>query len=345
MIPHSKPFIGEAEAQAVKDVVISGQIAQGGQVCALEEELAEFVGVSGAVAVASGTAGLHLALLASGVNKNVRVIIPSYVCTALLNAVHLCGAKPVICDVEPDTGNIEIDILESIPEYGDGFLILPHMFGAPAKIDRLTDSTLNIVEDCAQTAGTHINGKNIGSIGNSSVFSFYATKLISAGEGGAVLSDSKDFLERVRDLREYDNRDDYKPRFNYKLTEMQAALARLQLKRLPLFIERRRQIAGIFDEAVSESVFTLPERNGNEIFFRYLLFTKSVERAIDYFRNNGIAAARPVFKPIHEYLNLAGFSGTDEIYGKAVSIPCYPALNDEQVSAISNAIQRFSSQY
>ena len=338
MIYHSKPFIGSEEAEALKSAVLTGQLAQGEQVRALEEELARYIGVRGAVAVSSGTAGLHLALLASGVGSSDKVLMPSYVCTALLNAVNLCNAIPVICDVEPMTGNIDIDFLKNLPECENGNLILPHMFGSPAKIDRLSGLNLNIIEDCAQTLGTEVDGKNIGSIGKSSVFSFYATKVICAGEGGAVLSDSKEFIERVRDLREYDNRDDYKPRFNYKLTEMQAAIARIQLKKLDSFIERRRKIASLYDEAVKDSVFTLPAKTGNEIFFRYILFTENVGSTIDFFRRRGIVAVRPIYKPLHYYLNLTGFPGTEEIFSKAVSVPCYPALTDQEISAVCEAI-------
>jgi dTDP-4-amino-4,6-dideoxygalactose transaminase len=338
MIPHSRPFLGKEERAAVQRVMRSGQIAQGPEVEALEWELAQFLGMKGAVAVSSGTAGLHLALLALKVKPSDTIHLPSFVCTALLNAVRLVGAIPSICDVDPDTGNADPqDILRRTSE-SSGFVILPHMFGVPSKIQPLLDQGLKIIEDCAQSIGATIAGCKVGTFGLASVFSFFATKVLCSGEGGAVVSNSEDLLNYVRDLREYDNKDHYLPRYNYKMTDLQAALARVQLKKLPRFIERRREIARRYDEVISQLGLKKPLRAEGDICFRYLIFHPRPLELMEKLKAQGIMTALPVFKPLHRYLNLNGYPGTDKIYAQALSIPCYPALTDREIDLICKVL-------
>jgi len=345
LIPHSQPFLGPEEAAAAQRVVQSGFLAQGPEVEALERELAAFLGVKGAVAVASGTAALHLALKALGVKPSARVHLPTYVCTAVLNAVNLCGACPVLCDVDPETGNIDLHDLKLRMGRTKEPVIVPHLFGAPAAIEEMHNLTPLLIEDCAQSLGASIGGSLTGSIGVLSVFSFYATKVICGGEGGAVASNSEALLDKVRDLREYDNKPDYIPRFNYKMTDLQAAVARVQLKRLPHFIERRRRIAKLYDQALKNTCFRAPKRGGNDIFFRYILFSRQVEETINELAMMGISAARPVFKPLHQYLGLNAYPGAETIFSRALSIPCYPALKDEEVERICAALKSIVEGY
>lgn len=343
MIPHSKPSLGAEEAEALQSVLLSGRIAQGAQVEALEKEMAEYLGLKGAVAVSSGTAALHLALLALGSGENTVVHMPSYVCTALLNAAGYCGAKVSVCDVDPATGNIDPDDLKRRVIGDSDIVIIPHMFGDPAPILPLLDSGLKIIEDCAQSIGATLNNRLVGTFGEISVFSFYATKVLCAGEGGMVASDSAEILSEIFDLRDYDHKCEYRLRFNYKMSEMQAAMARVQLRKLPQFIARRRAIAREYDDVLDSTSFEAFNRPGGNIFFRYLFASKDVPGTIARFRAESITAARPVFKPLHRCLNLKGYPGTDEIDGSAVSIPCYPALTDDQVEQVCRALLKAGS--
>ncbi len=343
MIPHSRPSIGPEEAAAAQKVIMSGFVSQGSEVEALERELARFLGVKGAAAVSSGTAGLHLALLALGVKGDSRVHIPSYVCNALLNAVNYCGAEPSVCDVDPVSGNIDVTDLKRRISSAADTVILPHMFGTPAPADKIKELEIRVVEDCAQSIGARIGSKLTGTIGEISVFSFYATKVLCAGEGGAVASDSGELLAWMRDLRDYDHKAQYYPRFNYKMTEIQAAIARVQLGKLPDFIKRRQFIAERYNRAVDETGFRRVHRPEGDIYFRYLIFCDEIPEVINCFRDEGVTAACPVFNPIHRYLGLEGFLGTEEIHRTAVSIPCYPDLNDEEVENVCRALKKIGS--
>ena len=339
MIPHSKPFLGAEETNAALRVMESKYLAQNREVQALEDKLAQFLGVRGVVAVSSGTAGLHLALLALGAEIGTITAIPSYVCTALLNAVNYCGSEPAILDVKPTDGCLnpnELRLGVNKPE----IVILPHMFGQPADVEKIVETGIPVIEDCAQSIGADVGGKPVGTFGAISVFSFYATKVLCAGEGGAVASDSEELLNAVRDFRDYDHKKEYFPRFNYKMTELQAAIAGAQLDKLPSFIERRRDIARRYDEAVESSSFEKPSRAPGNICFRYLLFHQDVEKIIEDFKVEGITAARPVFNPIHRYLGLDGYPGAEWMFQNAFSVPCYPALTDTEVKKICEAIKK-----
>ena len=343
MIPHSKPCLGIEEREAVEEVIQSAQIAQNQRVEALETDLAEFLGCRGAVVISSGSAALHLALLAMGADSKTTVHIPSYVCTALLNAAGYCRAKISICDVDSNSGNLDPDSLFSRLEGKDEILILPHMFGAPAEIKPIISAGIRTIEDCAQSIGADIEGNLMGNFTEAAIFSFYATKVLCAGEGGAVASNSEEILKIVKDLRDYDNKPDYRLRFNYKMTDIQAALGRIQLKKLPGFIERRREIARQYNEIVESTRFSAPQRPEGDIYFRYIFFCSDVPGTIARLRAEGITAAKPVFKPLHRYLNLDGFPNTEKIYNSAVSIPCYPALSDEDVEHVCTALLKVGS--
>ncbi|MFA4932791.1 MAG: DegT/DnrJ/EryC1/StrS aminotransferase family protein, partial [Caldisericia bacterium] len=190
MIPHSKPTLDQRDYNAVLRVLQSGQISQGEYVKRFEANLSEFVGVKGGVATNSGTSALHLALLALEVGKGDEIILPSYVCTALLNAINYVGATPVLVDIEPDSFNLDAKrVKESLTEKTKA-IIVPHLFGLPADMEELQSFGIPLIEDCAQALGATYKGKQAGSFGALSIFSFYATKVIASGEGGMVLSDS-----------------------------------------------------------------------------------------------------------------------------------------------------------
>ncbi|MBC8204969.1 DegT/DnrJ/EryC1/StrS family aminotransferase [bacterium] len=345
MIPHSKPCLGVEEAEAVKRVISSGQLAQGPEVFALERELADFIGVKGAVAVSSGTAGLHLSLEALNIRQGCAVHIPSFVCTALLNAVNYTGAEAIICDVDPMTGNMSYeDLLRRLNDKPQA-VILPHMFGIPVNPDKFISSGHPVIEDCAQSIGAETGGKKTGAFGILSVFSFYATKLICGGEGGAVVSNSLELLETIRNLRDYDEQPEYRVRYNYKMTDLQAAVVRIQLRKLPEFIRRRQTIAQIFDKAVDETSWNSIDRPKGAICFRYLIKCSNADKVIKLFREKGISCAGPVYKPLHRYFDFSGYPGTEQLYSTAVSIPCYPALRDEEIQYISKSIKELGKLY
>ena len=186
IIPHSKPSLGLKEVAALMRVMQSGQIAQGTAVDVFEKELAQITGVKGAVAVSSGTAALHLGLLALGIGKGDEVLLPSYVCTALLNAIHYTHATPRLVDIHPDSFNIDASMVKKSLSKRSKAIIVPHLFGLPADLDDLLAMGVPVIEDCAHALGMSYHGKTVGGFGVFSFASFYATKLITTGEGGGA---------------------------------------------------------------------------------------------------------------------------------------------------------------
>ncbi len=341
MIAHSRPTLSEADARAVAQVVRSGWIAQGREVEAFEREVAAFVERREAVAVSSGTAALHLALRALGVGPGAEVVIPTYVCDALHHAVSYSGATPVLADAAPLTLSLDPHDVKRRLTGRTKAIILPHAFGLAAGAQAFVAMGVPVIEDCAQAIGCLDGGRPAGSRGALAVFSFYATKMLTTGEGGMVTGSDPALLARVRDLREYDERRDLGPRFNWKLTDLQAALGRSQLARLAEFIERRRGIAAAYRQGLAGSACGLPadDAAGRHVYHRFII---SVERPLDplieRLAAGGVQCRRPVFRPIHRALDLGGFPAVDALWEKSLSLPCYPSLADADVRRVTEVV-------
>lgn len=342
VIPHSRPSLGDAEAQAAADVIRSGFISQGEKVEELERTLAKLTGQDQGVAVSSGTASLFLALKGMGIGAGDEVIFPSYVCTALWHAVRQSGAAPILVDIDPETYHPSPGAVTHAITRKTKAVIVPHLFGLPADLSALENAGVPIIEDCAQTLGAMVRGRPVGSIGDLTVCSFYATKLITTGEGGMVLGRSAPRMAHIRTLRQYDEVDVLEPTFNYKLTDMQAALGLCQVKALPEFIKRRQAIAARYTAALrgmkADPPAGIPRHD--HVFYRYVVrLPQPVEPAITAFAKLGVLCKRPVFMPIHKYLRLTGFPGTDLAWERALSIPIYPSLTDAEVERIVGAMR------
>jgi perosamine synthetase len=339
-IPHSRPTIGENEVRSVSKVMLSGQIAQGEMVEKLETNLREYFGVKGAVLTNSGTSALHLGLIAMGVGSGDEVLLPSYVCTAPLNAIYMAGALPVLCDIELRNFNISRESMDSRLSDKTKAVIVPHMFGNVADIDKISEPGIKVIEDCAHSAGALYSGCKAGSMGEFSIISFYANKMIAAGEGGAVLSNNEELLESVKDMRDYDEKEEYKLRFNYKMTDIQAAVGIEQLSRLDGFINRRKALAAGYQRAFKNIDVICPEWEFDHVFYRYVIrIRKNVSEVMDRLREKNIIAAKPVYKPLHRYFETrAGFKRTDEVYATSLSLPIYPDLSDEAQKVVIEAV-------
>jgi len=341
VITHSKIVLEEEDLTSVIKVLRSGLLVQGKHVSSLEHNIASFIGVNHAVAVSSGTAALHLSLLSLGIGDGCEVIIPSYVCTALLNAIKYVRATPVLVDIDSGTYNIKVESIKRAINNRTRAIIVPHMFGLPADIDSIVSLGIPVIEDCAQCVGAKLKGRYAGSFGLLSIFSFYATKMLGAGEGGMVLSNDRDLIETMRDLRDYDEKETYTVRYNYKLTDIQAALAESQLQKLPSFIEKRKEIARVYNDGLKGLRVSLPvvPEGREHIYYRYVIIPENPLKFMEEMRKRGIECRRPVFKPLHRYLKLAGYPITDDVWEKAVSIPIYPFLKEEEVHGIVDAIK------
>jgi len=212
-ISHSKTFVSQEDAAAVAKQVASGRHATGQQTRNFETEISKLVNTSYAKATTSGTTALHLSLQALGVGQGNEVIIPSYVCQAVLNAVNYTGASPVLVDIDQDFADIGFNIsagtIKKHLNENTKAIIVPHMFGTPANLDEILELEVPIIEDCAMSLGASYKGQPTGSIGALGIFSFFATKVISTGHGGMVATSSSELKEKLDDLTTYDQRDDY----------------------------------------------------------------------------------------------------------------------------------------
>lgn len=340
MIPHSRPTLSEEDALRVAAVVRSGQISQGVEVEGFERELARRFGVAAAAAVSSGSAALELALAALGVGPGGEVIVPTYACDALHHAVTRCGALPVLADADPETLGLAVkDVARRLTPRTRAIVVV-HPFGLAVDLEEFLALGVPLVEDCAQAIGATCRGRPAGSRGALAVGSFYATKPLTTGEGGAVAGPA-DVIERVRDARDYDEREDLQPRFNYKLTDMQAALGRSQLARLDAFIARRRAVAARYHAALAGVARCRPPAEWGERHV-YHRFVVAVDRplgpVIERLERRGVAARRPVFRPIHRALGLGGYPEAERLWTRCLSLPCYPSLTDGEADIVVAAL-------
>ena len=340
-IPHSRPCLGAREAEAAAAVIAGGAVAQGRQVTAFEEEVAGAVGRRYGVAVSSGTAALHLGLqvLLSGAGEGRRVLLPSYVCAALVQATRAAAAAPHLVDVDGDSGNLD----EPPDAAACAAAIVPHMFGRRAAAVDALAQRLPVVEDLAMALGSD----GVGTRGVLAICSFYATKVItSAGEGGMVLTDDEGLARQLRELRDYDGRGLDAQRWNYKLTDVAAAVGRVQVARLPELIRRRRELAARYDEALRDLPVRRPPPVPGSNEYRYVLCLEDegidVEHAMRDLQAQGVAARRPVPQPLHRGLGLRAedFGGAERMWRQALSLPLYPALTDAEAERVARAAGR-----
>lgn len=347
VIPHSRPSIDESDVSAAAEVIRSGMLTVGEERARFEREFEASVGLApmGAVAVDSGTAALHLALMVLDVGPKDMVLLPAYMCAAPLNAVRYTRAVPLLVDVDPEpgmAGGTEFAAaLNSIKgKGGKRVIIAVHPFGRSAPMDEIGSLGCPVIEDCAQAVGGSLKGKPLGSFGDISVFSFYATKVMTTGRGGMACSKSVEEANLFRDLIKYDEREDERLTFNYGMTEFQAALGRSQLKRLDAFVSRRREIAAFYRSEFAKASIPVqrPSPMNEDIHYRFIVKAGgAVERVIEELESVGISARRPVFRPLYFYTGGEELPGTKNAFEEDVSIPIYPALTDGEVERIAAA--------
>jgi dTDP-4-amino-4,6-dideoxygalactose transaminase len=330
-IPHSRPSTGAAETRAAARVLRGGRLAGGPELAGFERDLERFLGGGRATAVQSGSAALHLALLALGVGPRDRVVLPTYVCAAVLNAVRYVGAEPILADVDPSTANLDPGDVRRRLRARTAALIVPHMFGRPAPLRELRALGVPVVEDCAMSLGG-----TTGLGGEVSVFSFYATKMIATGHGGMVVARDPRLAARVRDLVDYDKREDARLRWNYRMSDLAAAVGRAQLARLPEFVKRRRAIAELYYRELG-----LGRTEPGHVYYRFVLRVGAVGPFVRSMMARGVECKRPVFRPLHRLLGRAAgdYRGAEELHRSWASVPLYPALRPREVDRVARALR------
>lgn len=258
----SRPYLGDKQSlmKLLEEVLDSGFLVQGKYVAQFEHQVAEYLGVKHAVAVSSGTAALHLSLVALGIGPGDEVIVPAYTFPATANVVELVGAKPTLVDVDIETYNLLVDQAEKFLTPKTKAIIPVHLFGNPADMDAIMQiakkHNLWIIEDAAGALGSTYKGRKCGMIGHLGCFSFHPRKIITTGEGGLVVTDDDELANRIRSLRNHgmqviESQTDFiTAGFNYRMSELEAVLGIIQMREIQEIISERQRLAGFYMDAL-----------------------------------------------------------------------------------------------
>jgi dTDP-4-amino-4,6-dideoxygalactose transaminase len=350
MIPIAKPLIGEEEKAAVMAVLSSGVIAQGPKVKEFEERFAEFVGTKYAVAVNSGTAALHVALLAYGIGPGDEVITTPFSFIATANSILYTGAKPVFADVEDETFNIDP---ERIEEKKTKAIMPVHLYGHAAEMEAIMETAaehdLAVVEDACQSHGATFDGKMVGSFG-AGCFSFYPTKNMTTSEGGIITTDDKEFAQKAEMIRAHGSKQRYVHEmlgFNLRMTDIAAAIGLCQLKKLPGFNSKRIHNAEDLSAGIKNPRIVTPKvKEGcRHVFHQYTIKVKKERDAVlDILTKKGIGTGVYYPTPIHQqklYKDLGykgKFSVSERLAGEVISLPVHPSVTEEDLDYIISVI-------
>ena len=358
-IPISKPVFGREEVEAVRKVLQSGMLVQGEKVKSFEKAFANYIGVDHAVAVTNGTIALDVALKALRLGQGDEVILPAFSFIASSNCVLFQGAKPIFADIDQRSLNIDPSDVNKKITAKTKAIIAVHIFGQPAKMEELKEITQDhgifLIEDAAQAHGAEYKGQKVGGIGNIGCFSFYATKNITTGEGGMIMTNNGEFARRSRLLRDHGQTEKYHHivlGYNYRMTELSAAVGLVQLKKLDELNEKRIKNAKMLNEGIEKIRGLTPpyvEEYAKHVFYQYVVKVEedySMERneLAKHLEKMGIGTAVhypiPIYKqPLYHGL---GYDKTicpitEESCKRVLSLPVHPSVNDEDVQYITDA--------
>jgi perosamine synthetase len=348
----ARPDVGEAELAAIGDVLASGQLTMGERVPKFEGLLARACGVEHAVAVSSGTAAIHLALLALGIGPGDEVIVPAYTFPATANAVELCGGTAVLVDVDPSTFNTTPAHVAAALTSRTRAVLAVHLFGRPLDWEGLEAGApgVALIEDAAGALGARYRGRPCGSLGVMGCLSFHPRKVVTTGEGGAVTTNDAAHADSVRRLRHHGivprgEFDIPQPGLNYRLSDVLCALGVPQLERLDELLEARERIAAGYAERLA-GVVELPEaaagdRHGLQA---YVVRLDRRDEALAGLRADGIEAQIGTYA-LHRltaYRDQGPFPGADAAFERALALPFHTRLTETELDRVAEALARFT---
>lgn len=341
MIPHSQPWLNDSDLRAVHKVFQSGMIANGSLVVKFETNLTNYLGAADTITCGSGTAALMLALLALGIGQGDEVIMPTYVCHSVADAVRSIGAIPVLCDIGEYWVMTDETVRPHVTKYTKAIIVV-HIFGILVNTKSLLSFGINIIEDFCQAFGAKYDENSFPILGKMAIFSFHATKCLTTGEGGAVTSKDLDLMCKVRSVVN-------QKRVPSILTDFQAALGICQLERYEEGLRLRRHIADIYLAKLPQNlIYKMKDIYNRSSYFRFLL-TKvdnmNFEIIQNIFAQKGITVRRGVDSLIHRRYGLSdfGFSGAVKCFNETISIPINPCLSKMQIVEILKGVNSFES--
>ena len=362
-IPLSAPDITDAEIDAVAAVLRSSQLSLGPALGAFEQAFADYLGVPDAIAVSSGTAGLHLCVRALGLGAQDEVLVPSFTFIAAANAIRYEGATPVFVDIEADTLNMDPDAVERAITPRTRAIMAVHTFGRPASMDRLLalaeQHNLRVIEDACESIGAMHQGRMTGTLGHAGVFAFYPNKQMTTGEGGMIVTHDSTLAGKLRALRNQgryasDNWLQHEEfGYNYRLSELACALGIEQLKRLPAMLARREAVARLYDAHLGDVAgLELPSLTAPHATISWFVYVvrltpacaTSRDAVLAYLQARGIGCAR-YFAPLHlqpcyqdQPLRNA-LPVTEQQATRTLALPFFNRITEDEVGQVASALR------
>ncbi|MDW0254831.1 MAG: DegT/DnrJ/EryC1/StrS family aminotransferase [Nitrososphaeraceae archaeon] len=363
MIPINKPQIDDDERQEILKVLDEGILTSasnfgGKRVQDFERLLADFLHVKHAIAVNSGTAALHASILAAGIKESDEILIPSFTFVATANSVACTGAKPVFVDIEKDTYTMDPLDLENKITKKTRAIIPVHLYGHPAKMDQIKEiankHSIIVIEDACQSLGSTYDGKQTGSLGQMGCFSMYASKVLTSGEGGAITTDSDEFAEKLRMIRNHGMVSGYDTRiigFNMRLPEISAVIAKTQMKKIQSMLDKRasnaRKLGQLLSNKIKDKNIVLPHEN-QRTKYNWYLYTVALNDSRDkvkkFLNDSGIGATIYYDPPVHQTPFYSKFYNREleitEWASKSVlSLPVHPSITEKDLDFMANKVE------
>jgi dTDP-4-amino-4,6-dideoxygalactose transaminase len=355
MVPAAKPIIGRSERRAVQRVMKSGMLAQGPEVASFENEFSKTIGSRHCIAVNSGTSALHLSFLAAGVGPGDEIIVPSFSFAATANAVALTGATPVFADVEENYFNLDPQAAESLITPKTKGIMPVHLYGHPANMAAFQElcqkHNLLLFEDAAQSVGAIYTNKPVGTFGITASFSFYPTKNMTSGEGGMVATDSDEIARRVKLLRNQGMEKRYANEiigFNNRMTDLHAAIGRVQLKRVQAWTATRQRNATFLSENIKGVVTPPVSPDSVHVFHQYTIRIVGLDR--DKFSEelskrgigNGVYYPTPIHR-LPSFSSKVELPTTEKVAAECLSLPVHPSLSKRDLHSIVESVNAIAS--
>ncbi|MBT4551642.1 DegT/DnrJ/EryC1/StrS family aminotransferase [bacterium] len=365
-IPFHKTYIEQKEIDNVVDAIKSGWLTMGPKTVEFENKFADYIGIEHAIALNSGTAALHLALKAIGLEESDEVILPTNTFVATAEVVTYFKAIPVLCDITDDTLNNDVSKIEALITSKTKAIIPVHLHGQPCDMDEIMriakKHNLKVIEDAAHSLPATYKGKNIGTIGDITCFSFYATKTLAVGEGGMATTHNEAYAKKIKINRLHGISRDAWDRYTtkgswyyevvdnghkYNSTDLASALGLAQLQKVEWMRDQRAKIAQKYDQAFKNTCITTPviKSDRTTAYHIYNIRVKNRNELIDKLKEEGISASVH-FIPIHKqpyykktyHLKDENYPVANKVFAESLSLPIYPSLTDAQLDYICEKV-------
>jgi perosamine synthetase len=363
-IPLSSPDITEAEIEAVSNVLRTSRLSLGPQMEAFEDAMANYIGTPDAIAVSSGTAGLHLCMKALGIGEGDEVIVPSFTFIAAANAIRYERAQPVFVDIDAESLNMSPASIEQAITSRTRAILVVHTFGRPAEMAAIMDIAsrhhLLVIEDACEAIGATYQGRKVGSFGDAAVFAFYPNKQITTGEGGMVVTRRPELAVRIRALRNqgrYDSADWLQHAelgYNYRLSEINCALGLTQLKRIEPILQRREKVGRQYQKSLADiSDLILPVTDVPNVRISWFVYVVRLttgltevdrDNLVATLINAGIGCGR-YFAPIHlqpsyaAWRNSAALPVTEAQASRTIALPFFNRITEDEIAHVSDTLR------